>query len=329
MKQPHFSRRAGFTLIELLVVIAIIAVLIALLLPAVQAAREAARRAQCSNNLKQLGLALHNYESSHGTFPPGVIGFGYENNACTRRYDHSLLSFILPYGEQTARFNTINFAFQSANIQNTTSFNFKIDTYVCPSDLPYTKTDPVALACCAYSQTSYAGVIGVGEAFWFGYWGTARPYCEAIEPDGMFGRQYSYKIADILDGTSNTLFIGETSRFRGEPSSPFNFWNRSSVFTGTMGDIRPQGLAYVVPKINANAVVNKQPNITGTNVATWWQDPYNLTYGQFGFRSFHPGGANFLTGDGGVKFLKETINAASYRAIGTRAGNEAVSADSW
>lgn len=325
-------KRAGFTLIELLVVIAIIAVLIALLLPAVQAAREAARRAQCINNLKQVGLALHNYESSNSCFPPGVIGFGFENGSCARRYDHSLLAFILPYGEQTARFNTINFFFSTSSIRNTTSFDFRIETYVCPSDLPYTKLDVRGLGCCAYSQSSYSGVVGVGEAVWFGFWGANRSYCEAIEPDGMFGRQYTYQIAHVTDGTSNTLFVGETSRYIGEPGSPFNFWNRNSVFGGSVGDVRMQGLAYVVPRINANAVANRSPDIDASSLQTisnWWQRPLNLTYGQFGFRSQHPGGANFLLGDGSVKFIKSTINPATYRAVGTRAGGEAVSADSW
>src|SRR4051794_91442 len=124
-------RRPGFTLIELLVVIAIIAVLIALLLPAVQAAREAARRAQCVNNLKQIGIAIHNYESSVGSFPPGQL-LGSAN------YDISAQTFLLNYMEQGNIYNAMNFMYQPvnpSNRMNATVFNAKINSFLCPSDL--------------------------------------------------------------------------------------------------------------------------------------------------------------------------------------------------
>ncbi len=148
LRSPRF--RHGFTLIELLVVIAIIGVLIALLLPAVQAAREAARRAQCTNNLKQIGLALHNYLSATGTFPPGTIGYRDNYTSCgSGTYEdvrgHTLFTMILPQMEQSTIYNAINFhygagyamaPFQHAGEVNFTALNAVQSAYVCPSDDP-------------------------------------------------------------------------------------------------------------------------------------------------------------------------------------------------
>jgi len=347
------SKLRGFTLIELLVVIAIIGVLIALLLPAVQAAREAARRAQCTNNLKQIGLALHNYESSNGSFPPGCFGTSVrDRNPCTANVSHTWADMILPFLEQGSTYNAINFQVPTynggtASIGTTgnwgylqaTAYTNRVDAFICPSDLNLSERRTVATVMGGlnpYSQTSYTAVSGTVECLWYGYWGVGGvnppplANCEAIEPNGVFGKNYTYKIADILDGTSSTMFVGETSHFKNEPVSVFSFWNRAGAFIGNIGsDIRVMGWAYAVPKINAPAT-GLSPNIS--DPFNWWNlqvYPSSQNEGELGFRSFHPGGANFVFGDGSVKFIKQTINLQNYQALSTRAQGEVLSSDSF
>jgi len=349
MTRLRKSRR-GFTLIELLVVIAIIGVLIALLLPAVQAAREAARRAQCTNNLKQLGLALHNYESSNGSFPPGMFGQALSDvGACKSVNSHTVFSMLLPFMESGTIANSINFSLPAYGVTvsssgasgpwsawQATAFCLKVNTMLCPSD-QWTRQDfreiPTVLAnpgTNAYSPSSYAAVAGTVECLWYGYWGTTTMrYCEAIEPNGMFGKNYTYRIADNLDGTSSTLYMGETSRYTNEPVSTLNFWNRGGFAYGDdIGGVRMQIIAYTVPSINA-----RPTGVTPGYISdpfNWWNlnvYPQSKNEGSFGFRSFHPGGANFLAGDGTVKFVKQTLNPYVFQALGTRANGETVPGD--
>ncbi len=336
------SKRRGFTLIELLVVIAIIAVLIGLLLPAVQGAREAARRVRCVNNLKQMGLAIHNYETTARVFPTGSITYSTAQlcNGYPRYFN--LFEYILPQLEQGNIFNAINFhsPYGYQDIGNTTGLSTLVSTYLCPSDLPSYPL-PVNLGAIPTPQTSYGLVAGVGECLLYGYAvPSTRPFCDAIEPDGPFGKNYTYGVKSMRDGLGNTLFMGETSRFIGEPSafpgtgepSFFNTWTiTGQVHPGTMNDYRTQGFAYVVPQINAPAEpYSVLAIITVANYQTWYNNPLSLTYGQFGFRSLHSGGgANFLFGDGSVKFIKSSINPATYRALGTKNGREVIGADSY
>ncbi len=338
---PH---RRGFTLIELLVVIAIIAVLIALLLPAVQAAREAARRAQCVNNLKQIGLAMANYENANGSLPIGIFGASiYDTPPCDQsspigfHKTEDAFALILPYLEATAQYNSINMFVSAGFSRNTTGYNTKLAAYICPSDLPSTPND-VTKGFIPTPQGSYGLNLGVTEVVMYGFYGTAGsavPGCEALpQGDGPFNKNYCYPIAAITDGMSNTILVGETSRFRNEPSSPNQFWSFAYPFTGALGELHPTAFAYVVPQINSQlqqltptAVTSSI--ITPANIQTWYTSPGALTLGQLGFRSMHAGGANFVFGDGSVKFLKQTINAATYRALGTRAYGEVISADAY
>jgi prepilin-type N-terminal cleavage/methylation domain-containing protein/prepilin-type processing-associated H-X9-DG protein len=330
-------KRLGFTLIELLVVIAIIAVLIALLLPAVQAAREAARRAQCINNLKQIGLAIYNYESSQGSYPMGNYTY---NNQCVNM-QHDMLTFLLPYIEGTNSYNAVNFALPSWNATaalpggavNFTGLNAKVNSFICPSDAGYNYTATAGGN--TYTWTSYAGNAGTFDIFHYWYGCTASNNVGAapeIAPNGPFGKLYTYKIADITDGTSNTIFVGETARFKNDPDTNFNQWTRPGWYGSALcsGCTRPQGLALVISSINAPFISPELPAVGWyATPGLWNNNPAYLNMGQWGFRSAHPGGANFLMGDGSVKFLKSTTNYVTYYALGSRGQGEVTSADSY
>jgi len=347
-------RNRGFTLIELLVVISIIAVLIALLLPAVQSAREAARRAQCVNNLKQIGLGLHNYESGVGRFPPGVVAVSsFSNPDLANARLHTMFSFILPYMEQQNIFNSINFTFSAGGHNGPyslggddgavqlTAFQATIKSYICPSDLPQVANNVGSTN--TYSQGSYSGVSGPNDCFhwWYGCPPPAgAPDCYVL-PDGVFGFDASYTISSIVDGTSNTLFVGETCRFLNDPDTIAMPWNRGGYFGSAGGGTRSYALATTTPKINARYLV-PDPGGDSTYFDQWYLTNNYLNYGQFGFRSRHPGGANFLMGDGSVRFIKESINMAGapsaavggltlgvFRGLSTRKGGEVISADAY
>jgi len=318
--------RKGFTLIELLVVISIIAVLIALLLPAVQAAREAGRRAQCINNMKQVGLALLNYESTYSVFPFGVMTYNsaiageeFPNN----RKDHSFFNYILAQTEQSAIYNAINFSHEAGGLIQRTAFDNQIASFVCPSDgriQPYSLAESVN----GYFQASYAGNAGTIDSIRWWYGANSTP--KEIVADGSLSRGTVFRLSEFTDGTSQTLFIGEFSRFKDDTERVKNFGNRFGWWsTNLTGVTRPSVLALTVPRINAPQMVPDHP--TGVNSTSLRDAPTAINFGQFGFRSMHPGGANFLLVDGSVKFLKESIAKQTYRALSTRQGSETVSSD--
>ncbi len=334
--------RRGFTLIELLVVIAIIAILLALLLPAVQAAREAARRAQCINNLKQIGLALHNYADLQNTLPPGSITFQESPRDCTAQpRGHSLFTMILNQMEQAPSFNAINFAFAAVSTTgppldsavNSTGFLGQVASYICPTDTPTNPASPTTAA--HYAQCSYAGVAGTIDIWRWTCGCIPAPGSDGIVcfdrielmPDGVFGNNWCFALREFDGGLSNTLLIGEFSRFASDPDLPFNQWTSALRFRSTFpGVTRPQCLATTVPRINAPLMI---PDAPTNNPIGWRDDPQNYAFGQFGFRSLHGGGATFLLADGSVRFLKETINTQVYRALGSRNGPKIISADSF
>ena len=321
------SRRRGFTLIELLVVIAIIAVLIALLLPAVQAAREAARRAQCVNNLKQIGLAMHNYESAASIFPMGVMN--YDDNmtadiAGNTRKAHSFFNYLLAYIEQGNIYNGVNFEVPAAGLIQNTAFNLKVASYVCPSDSEIQRYTP-AESTNGYYQVSYAGNAGTFDSFRYWMGATANPH--EIKADGALSRGTAFRISDFTDGTSNTMSVIECSRFKNDTERVKNFGNRYGWWsTEITGVSRPSILALTVPRPNANILV---PDIPGTNRYTLRDTPAAKEMGQFGFRSQHPGGLNAGFTDGSVRFIKDSINLTVYRGASTRDGGEVISADQY
>jgi prepilin-type N-terminal cleavage/methylation domain-containing protein/prepilin-type processing-associated H-X9-DG protein len=341
--------RLGFTLIELLVVIAIIGVLIALLLPAVQAAREAARRAQCTNNLKQLGLSLANYESASGSYPFGALlylansGLARSSGVdpCGYNYRHSALAFVLPFVEQAALYDGLNFEAAANSVRNRTSYTIRISAYVCPSD---SVSDPTPSDfSVGYTQGSYAANMGTTEQYFYSYSGSKNAeICNQIDSNGAFMFSRVFPIARFRDGLSQTFFLGEAARDDNEASGLFNFWNNVSVWNDGLA-LRPTAHRYAVARINSrhSRAGTGLGFLTGLGPFDWWANPQVLSYGQWGFRSNHPGGANFVFGDGSVRFLKQSIDMGTitgdpstsrqgvYHALSTRSGGEVIGSDQY
>ena len=309
----RIRKRIGFTLIELLVVIAIIAILIALLLPAVQQAREAARRTQCKNNLKQIGLALHNYHDVHSRFPPG--SFWNAVNAGATYQQGSMLTHILPYLEQSTIFNQIPFNNPpGGDINNTVMPNgslmrvsVNVPAYICPSDTAGSNFNGLSTvqnyagskgASNAGSPTggNPAGTPPCADAFLSynkpggGANGVAGPFYRNNQCDSM---------RDITDGLSNTIFVGEV---RPECSNHMR--------QGWLASNNGQGMASTLYPINLNTCNDAVSS--GCNWSNNWTN-------EFGYRSRHVGGAQFLFGDGAVRFLSENIDHESYNRLGGKA----------
>jgi prepilin-type N-terminal cleavage/methylation domain-containing protein/prepilin-type processing-associated H-X9-DG protein len=345
MMKSSIRRRpgAGFTLIELLVVIAIIAVLIALLLPAVQSAREAARRAQCVNNLKQIALAAHNYESANGTFPMGNQGYLFPTCGSAFPDDapiYSAFVYVLPFIEANNIANAYNFSRVFVSVSKITVQGTQLTAYNCPSDLPFTQEPPGYIP---YVQNSYATNRGRNENIAWNWSNTAPPdptapyflNCNGDPGDGMFGWQCAFTIANVTDGLSNTFLFGEVSRFVDEPPSIYSVGNITFEFLDDYSTKcgHPTSGAFIIPRLNA------PPDKTGAVYAAclgaafyppdWINVSACLNLGQYGFRSLHPGGANFAMADGSVKFIKNSISVPTYRALATRALGEVLSADQY
>ncbi len=300
-------RRTGFTLVELLVVIAIIGILIALLLPAVQSAREAARRMQCSNNLKQIGLALHNYHAAHGVFPPGGITKIPKSTCLLAGVEGSdggapWSVFILPFLEQMSQYNQYDFKKSFASLwweqsagNHTVQFRPN-SAFQCPSD-PVSSGDRC--------NTNYFACQGGG----------ATPKCHgsasigrAFFDNGLFHNNSSVKIEQIRDGSSNVFMVGETNLCpleEGQAGGPYGSWDSAlRVTSGTY--TFPMNLSGAMYGINTQyKSYNPLRTFTG-NVAA-------ATFG-----SHHPGGCNFAMADGSVHFLSENMDINSYRSLGIR-----------
>ena len=329
---PEGRPARGFTLIELMVVIAIIAVLIALLLPAVQAAREAARRAQCTGNLKQIGLALHNYHATWNCFP---VGFLYPtgpvpSTTSVSQYRWSVPSQMLPYIEQAPLFNAINFnlplaskptgaasAFWPFEPANATAVSTRLSVFLCPSDAapaPFPDLGPTNYAFCTGS-----GINGG----------------DATGADGVFILGPAITIAQITDGTSNTAAASES------------LLGIAGPYTQTTSTPVPYPLARAFARVAnpplSDAACATAPSGWLLNKGAGWFDGdylntlYNhhftpndrradcITYHNPGWRaarSLHPGGVNVLIADGSIRFFKDSIGPALWQALATRNGGE-------
>jgi len=345
-------RSDGFTLIELLVVIAIIAVLIALLLPAVQAAREAARRSQCVNNLKQIGVALHNYVASIGVFPPGYVTSINRNvlDACNQDRENTpgqgvdigtgwaWGSMILPQLEQTTISNSINFNLSVAFHDNDTCSHAALSVFLCPSDpgpstIPVFADPPDPANSGSYnasnivdtlSRGNYVGMYGIGEVC--GQSGANdAPNNNGAGPAGqhagIFYRNSRVGFAEITDGTSNTVAVGERSHnlsYVTWVARSIDGWlGKTSPIEGGTDKFNPSPEECWVQVLGPAGLEdgNRTINQAQAHVEDYW--------------SRHPGGANFLFADGSVHFLKDGINPSAWRALATRASGELISSDSY
>ena len=290
------SNRRGFTLVELLVVIAIIGVLVALLLPAVQQAREAARRIQCSNNQKQLGLALHNYHDTIGTFPPMIVK---PNPTTTPAWAWSAL--MLPFLEQgniheTLQVGTLSLT-DSANLTTSeTILNQPLEAFACPSDARSETTSPRAVAGVRLGLSSYPAVNGTGPRCYYFDQGNT-PHASGIFTDRVKG----YSFRDITDGSSNTMAIGERHyKIPGFTNDTYTQW--AGTTSGEMDDSGYYGSLEVA---GTTGYPLNEPENTNWQYRHW-------------FRSLHPGGAMFAFADGSVHFLSETIDMNTYQYLANR-----------
>jgi prepilin-type N-terminal cleavage/methylation domain-containing protein len=319
-RRMKILKRPGFTLIELLVVIAIIGVLVALLLPAVQQAREAARRTQCKNNLKQLGLALHNYHDAYNCFPIGNAFSG-----STKSHSWSMFAFIMPYIDMAPDYNQFNFAYPGRcseffGLMDTTqptvthTWRSAKSVFTCPSDpnggrvfSGQTGSGAYIVANGSMAVSNYLGVCGKTYKWNCGMtdvWVFVGPDSQCIDTsgyEGMFYNNSRTRIGDVADGTSNTIAVGErcvdNTLTYGWPMCGRGY---PPLYSGRRDHINDTGDGFY-HRDRAGPVDGSQNN---------------------GFWSEHTGGSQFVLADGSVRFLSYAINNATYQGLSSRASGE-------
>jgi prepilin-type N-terminal cleavage/methylation domain-containing protein len=308
MRKIIAARQRGFTLVELLVVIAIIGILVALLLPAVQAAREAARRMSCTNNLKQLALAVHNYHDVHGMLPISISPWSEQTRPTPERNGKGWIVSILPQMEQQGLYEQFIPGFQGQMFSGTgimdpvcrPAMRTKLSVLKCPTD-PNSRentTQQYQWSGIEVATTSYKGVIGDTRMGGNGsvHQGTMPDCHNRVGCNGLFYRnnyQEPIRLAAITDGTSNTFMIGEDVPGQNNHSAAF-------YSNGDYASCHAPLNYFPIP-----ATPNAWPNVMS-------------------FRSLHPNGALFALADGSVRYISETIGYTEYRELCTRAGGESV-----
>jgi prepilin-type N-terminal cleavage/methylation domain-containing protein/prepilin-type processing-associated H-X9-DG protein len=331
--------RRGFTLIELLVVIAIIAVLIALLLPAVQSAREAARRIQCVNNLKQLGLAMHNYHGAIGTFPIGRQGInrpvgdpGYPGDPTGGNHRRSWALLLLPYFEQGALYNAVNFSYSYNGAGNLTVIDDGIGLFWCPSD-PNVQSDRL-------------GGLAQRAANYMANWGNATYYQSSYNnpyttgPLGVvtfagapFALDRAFGIQTITDGASNTLLMSEVIACMPNGTTTAGEDHRGMIFNDDANCA--MFMAYTAPNSTTPDLVPgycQYPYQNNPPCTSAYPNGGTVPVGAPAFnaaRSYHPGGVNALLADGSVRFVKNSIAPANWQGLSTTQGGEVISSDGY
>jgi prepilin-type N-terminal cleavage/methylation domain-containing protein len=310
-KRIDSRRQIGFTLIELLVVIAIIAILIALLLPAVQQAREAARRSSCKNNLKNIGLAMHNYVETHGVFP-----FGFDAR------ETLWSAMILPQIEQGPLYDTLIFQesgpgnWDADGSPNEAACGTLIPLFICPSMAMPPQRDNQGIP--GRAASSYRACAGSDS--WSDDASTIQSppapagakSLEEVGLNGMFYGVSSIRFADVTDGMTNTIMIGEsyTDTYT-KDGQQMDYWNIGAPQTGNWnpggvgGTEYSEGLGSTGPKMNSRL----DPTVHGTIM-------------EISFGSYHVGGAHFALGDASVRFISENIDLGVYQGLGSRNGRE-------
>lgn len=298
LREP--SRRNGFTLIELLVVIAIIAILIALLVPAVQRVRDAAARSQCQNNLKQIGLAFQNFESARRFFPPGGVTTAQPRLGITVASNHGCFVFLLPYLEQDNLFKLYQFNLNWNNAANSKVVGTPLSVFQCPATPDPERTD-----------TSNGLTVAVGDYGPDNAINTANLAPLGLVPNvsnsnGILEVNFLCRVADIIDGTSNTLMVAEDA---GRPK----LYRAGFQVAGTTSGAgwADRNNEYITHGYTSNGVTN--PGSCAVNCTN-----DNEIY------SFHRGGANVVMADGAVRFLADNISIRTVGALITRVGGEVV-----
>ena len=307
----HRSPRRGFTLIELLVVIAIIAVLIGLLLPAVQKVREAANRSQCSNNLKQIGLAMHNYHSVQKCFPAGFNSRAAFTDGPSLGPGWGWGAYLLPYLEQQGLYSQIDFTRDIADPVNARARTTSLSIFLCPSDSPAGTTvtirDAGGAPICDVAFANYVAMAGVYEVSGYPDTSNGSP--------GVMLRNSKIRVTDISDGSSNTLFVGERAwTWQGKIRSPQTTWT-GAVTNAVIPQTLNPSLGYEVEGI---LVLTNSGDVSEGRV------PNNKLDHVEDANSNHASGVNFLFGDGSVRSINDSISPAVWVGLATRAGGEAI-----